>query len=185
MLRRQVTQPAAHRIGEGTEHLVHRQRAAHRHAAGEHDEPVRFAFHDPAGQLGGQCGLADPANTVQHEPGDARADQFHRPAALLASTTHELAHLAGQQPRRQPGADRRRSTLGGRRGRIERGRDPGTGQHGQHRPLTQGTQALLAFVRRVLQLLLHAATGVGDRAEHVQRLVVGQRTVGPVNTRVA
>jgi hypothetical protein len=100
MLRRQVTQPAAHSTGECTEHLVHRQRAAHRHAAAEHDESIRFAFHDPAGQLGSQRGLADPADTVQHEPCDARADQFHRPAALLASAAHELTHLAGQQPSR-------------------------------------------------------------------------------------
>ena len=73
MLRRQVTQPAAHRIGEGTEHLVHRQRAAHRHAAGEHDEPVRFAFHDPADQLGGQCVVLPtppiPCSTSPATPG--------------------------------------------------------------------------------------------------------------------
>ncbi len=159
-----VLVPDQQLAAEGGDHRAEQAFQGQRPGQADQD-PGGGAVQDPGGDLGGQGGLAAPADPADHDPGQGVPGQVGGPAALLPPPPDEIPVLPPGQPR-DPRPRRPRRHGGG----LPRGQHrhrPGTGQDGDRRPFPQPRDQGFAPPWRGLQPGLDLAARLGQGGDDV------------------
>ncbi len=146
--------------------------------AGQADQdPAGLRVPDPGDDLGGQRGLAGPADPVDDDARQQGPGQVGGPAPLLGPPPDEIPVLPPGQPRDpRPGRLPRR-----RRGvvRIEHRHRSGGGQDGHGCPFPQAGQLVVSLAGGGLQFSLDLAACLRQSADHVRVAGLGEGAVDP------